>query len=83
MSLGGFFIGLVMMAAGFLMVWKTQIFIQLFGDLGVAFGAVGAPWMSWKLFGVVLLLLGFLIGFGLFETMFSATLGRLFFVGLQ
>lgn len=81
MTLVGFLIGLVMMAVGFLTVWKTNYLIQWFGDIGEAFGVVGMPWMSWKMFGVILLFLGFFIAFGLFEAVFTATLGRLFTIG--
>lgn len=77
----GFFIGLILMALGFLMVWKTNYFLQFLGDISVLFGAVGARWLSWKLLGIAFLLIGFLTAFGLFETFFALTIGRLFSFG--
>lgn len=69
------------MITGFLIVWKTNYLLQWFGDIGEAFGAVGIPWLSWKLCGLVLLFLGFFITFGLFEAIFTVTFGRLFSFG--
>ena len=77
----GFLIGLVMVIVGFFAVWKTDWFIRNFGDLGEAFGAVGATWMSWKLFGVIFMFLGFFIAFDLFGQVFGGILRTLFSIG--
>lgn len=77
----GFFIGMALAGLGFMFVWKTNWFLQWFGDIGEAFGAVGAPWLSWKLFGVILLISGIFIAFGLFQAIVAVTLGRFFTFG--
>jgi hypothetical protein len=46
MTLFTFFLGLSLAGAGFIFVWKTNWFLQWFGDIGEAFGAVGMPWLS-------------------------------------
>jgi hypothetical protein len=81
MTLLGFFIGVVLMAIGFLIVWRTNYLIQWFGDIGEAFGAVGMPWLSWKMFGVIMLFVGFFVAFGLFQAILAVTIGRLFIFG--
>jgi hypothetical protein len=81
MTFLGFFIGSILMAIGFLIVWKTNYLIQWFGDIGEAFGAVGMPWLSWKVFGTILLFIGFFVAFGLFQAIIAVTLGRLFTIG--
>jgi hypothetical protein len=81
MTLLSFFIGLVLMVLGFVIVWKTNYLVQWFGDIGEAFGAVGMPWLSWKLFGVILLFIGFFVAFGLFQAIIAVTIGRLFTIG--
>ncbi|MGH9857467.1 MAG: hypothetical protein ACRD4B_06440 [Acidobacteriota bacterium] len=78
MSLGSFLLGSILMAIGFVMVWRTNWFIQNFGDLGDAFGITNANWMSWKVFGVGFLFLGFLIALGILQLFLAATLGRFF-----
>ena len=80
-TFAGFFIGLIMMVAGFLIIWKTSYMLQWFGDISTLFGAVGARWLSWKIVGVIFLFLGFMIAFGLFQSFFALTLGRLFTIG--
>lgn len=79
----GFLAGFAMMIVGFFTVWKTQWFIRNFGDLGQALGAIGATWMSWKLFGLIFLLLGFLLAFDLFDNIFGGILTTLFSIGGQ
>lgn len=81
MSIGGFFIGIIIMAIGFAAVRYTDWFLRNFGDLGEAFGAFNASWLSWKVAGLLLLLIGFLVAFGLVQLFFNATIGRLFTFG--
>lgn len=81
MSFGVFLLGVLLATAGFFMVWKTFWFERNFGDIGAAFGLYGSTWMSWKLIGLVLILLGFMIAFGLFELFFRVTFGQLFNLG--
>lgn len=78
---GRLLIGILMMVAGFLMVRKTDMLLRYFGDISEVFGAVNARWLSWKLFGVAMIIIGFLIGTGLLQALFLLTIGRLFFPG--
>lgn len=83
MSFGGFIFGAFIMLVGFLAVYKTTWFEQNMGDLGTVVGVHDKPWLSWKVFGLVMLMLGFLIAFGLLSLFFEITIGRLFFFGRQ
>lgn len=73
-------LGIVLLALGFSMVWKTNLFLQWFGDLSFMLGT-NASWMSWKTMGVFLMLVGFLLATNLFALFLQLTLGRLFFTG--
>lgn len=63
------------MVSGFGMVYKTDWFLLWFGDLGEAFGAVNARWMSWKLAGAFLIFLGFIITFNLHTRLLDTIAG--------
>ena len=82
MTFGGFILGFLMMVVGFLLVWKTNWFVENFGDIGVLFGT-NQTWLSWKMVGVILLLFGFLLAFGLIQAFFAVTIGGLFHFGVQ
>ena len=82
MSFASFIIGLAIFGVGFLSVWKTTWFDQNMGDPGVAFGMQGSPLMSWKLIGLVLMLVGFLAAFGILQGFIGATIGGLFTTGV-
>lgn len=81
MTFGSFLLGLFLMGIGFLAVRKTDVFIQWFGDISEAFGSFNMPWLSWKVFGTILILVGFMVAFGLLQLFIGATIGRLFLVG--
>ncbi|MEX0649654.1 MAG: hypothetical protein WD200_01480 [Candidatus Andersenbacteria bacterium] len=81
MSFGGFIFGIFLMGIGFLAVYKTYWFEQNLGDVGAVFGINDQPWMSWKFFGIVLMLIGFLVAFGLLSFFFQVTIGRFFNFG--
>lgn len=78
MSFGSFLLGLLLLGVGFLAVWKTTWFRNNMGDPGIVFGLQNYPWMSWKLVGLLLMLLGFLIAFGLLQAFMAVTIGGLF-----
>jgi hypothetical protein len=80
MSFGIFLLGLIMMAIGFMAVWKTNWFLQNFGDISELFGS-GQQWLSWKAVGLFFMFLGFLVAFGLIQAFFGATIGGLFGFG--
>jgi hypothetical protein len=71
-------LGMIIMAVGFFTVVRTDIFLQSFGDLGEMFGIPNASWMSWKMAGILLMFVGFMIAFGLLQLFFRATIGQLF-----
>lgn len=81
MSFGGFIVGLIMMVIGFFAVRKTDWFLQNLGDLSEMLGAMNARWLSWKLFGALFLIVGFMFAFGLFGPFFQATVGQFFEFG--
>lgn len=81
MSLGMFMLGAVIMATGILAVWKTTFFVTNFGDLGEMLGFMGVQWLSWKVAGVFLIILGFLLAFNLLGLFFNVIFGQLFYLG--
>lgn len=78
MTLGGFVLGLILMAAGFAAVVRTDWFLENLGDVSQVFGMENGQWFSWKLVGMILLLVGFMIAFGLFQLFFYVVFGSLF-----
>lgn len=81
MSFGLILLGLILLALGFVMVWKTNLFLQWFGDLGQMLGFFGASWLSWKTTGLFLMLVGFLLATNLLPLFFQVLFGRLFLLG--
>lgn len=77
MSFLFFFLGFLLMAAGFSMVWKTSWWDENWGDIGMAFGLKGSSLEHWKLLGVILLFIGFLVAFNIFQAFFEITFGAL------
>ncbi|HSX24442.1 MAG TPA: hypothetical protein VLG69_00555 [Candidatus Andersenbacteria bacterium] len=71
-----FLAGFVMMAVGFMMVWQTAWFDENWGDIGAMFGLKGSSLEHWKFGGIILLFLGFLIAFGIFQAFFNLTIGQ-------
>ncbi len=69
------------MIIGFMMIYRTNVFEQSFGDIGDALGFYNANWLSWKVIGMVLLIFGFLIAFGLLQLFLQITIGRLLIFG--
>ena len=76
MSFLFFFLGSLMMLAGFMMVWKTAWWENNWGDIGAMVGIHGSALSSWKITGVIFLFVGFLIAFGILEAFFYITVGR-------
>jgi hypothetical protein len=71
-----FFLGTLLMAAGFSMVWKTSWWDNSWGDIGRMFGLTGSSLEHWKLAGIILMFFGFLIAFGIFQAFFYLTIGQ-------
>lgn len=82
MSIGLIFLGLILLALGFTMVWRTNVFLQWFGDLGAMLGFINANWLSWKVLGMLFMVLGFLLATNLLQLFLQVTLGRLFLFGI-
>jgi len=84
MTFGGFILGSIIFSIGFAAVWKTTWFLENLGDIGTMLGVYNKPWLSWKSFGLLFMIVGFLIAFGLFGVFFNLLFGRLFnFGGLR
>lgn len=71
--------GLILMALGFLMVWRTNLLMQWFGDLSLM---VGVSWLNWKTLGIIFMLFGFLLATNLFSLFLYATVGRVLLPGV-
>lgn len=78
MIFGLILLGIVLLALGFMMVWRTNLFMQWFGDLSILVGAGGASWLSWKTLGILFMVIGFLLATNLLPLFLRVTLGRLF-----
>ena len=73
-------LGLVIVAVGFYMVLRTAIFIELIGYIDWAerkFGSGGTN-LFYKLLGMVIMILGFIITTNLWNALLGATIGSLF-----
>lgn len=56
-----YFIGFLMISAGFFMVWKTQLMMQWFGRVDWAERKLGSSWMFYKALGVGAIILAFML----------------------
>jgi len=79
MTIGGFLIGLALFGLGFLMVWRHRSFRDYMGDLGAFFGMPGSGWLSWEVLGSILMVVGFLVAFGVFQIFAQQLLQSLVF----
>jgi len=72
-------VGLIFVAVGFLMVWKTDSFYRIFGRLPIGeklFGSGGTRTVL-KLFGVIIIIVGFFIITRFHERILEAIFGRI------
>lgn len=77
-------IGLIMMAAGFLLVWKATTIIDFTGRNDWAeshLGTEGGSYLLCKLIGLAVIFAGILVITGLWQGFFEATVGALFTPG--
>jgi hypothetical protein len=81
MSFGMFVLGLMVMAIGFGMVYKTDWLLRNVGDLSAIVGSSFGNFLSWKLLGIIFLVGGFLVMTGLLQWFLMDTIGRFFSFG--
>ena len=80
------FITIAVALVGFTMVWKTAMWIEMFGrnswaegHLSSGFGSgMGGSWMFYKLLGIVFIGCAFLYVTGLLQTIMVSVLGTFF-----
>ncbi|MBI5729173.1 MAG: hypothetical protein HY983_02965 [Candidatus Magasanikbacteria bacterium] len=76
-----YFIGALAIAAGAAMIIKTEWLIQNFGTSAWAeehLGYNGGSRLLYKLIGLIIILIGFLLVTNLFEGFLLGTIGRIF-----
>jgi hypothetical protein len=73
-------IGLVLVAIGFVIVWKTRKFIDFFGTSAWADAKLGGGGTSllYKTIGIIVIFIGFMWATNLWNAFLEATLGGLF-----
>jgi len=74
-------IGIVLVAIGFVIVWKTRKFIETFGSIAWADAKLGGGGTSimYKTIGIVLIFVGFMYATNLWTAFLEATLGAALF----
>jgi hypothetical protein len=73
-------IGLALVAGGFYFVWKTENVLGFFGSVDWAeqhLGGGGSR-LFYKLLGIVIILIGFIVATNMWNAFMEATLGSLF-----
>jgi len=76
-----YFFGILFVAAGVFFVWKTEWFMENFGRIGWAeekLGTEGGSRMAYKLIGLILIFIGFLLITNMWEGFLMGTLGKIF-----
>jgi hypothetical protein len=66
-----FFLGAILMVAGFMIVWKTEAILSFFGPIGFFekyLGSEGGSRLGWKLVGILFFFIGFLIMTGMINS---------------
>lgn len=79
-----FIIGILLILAGFMMVWKTEPLVGFTGLSSWAeqhLGTEGGTRLMYKLIGIGIICLGMMAVTGLYNGFMEATVGRLFSVG--
>lgn len=85
-----FLIGMLIIAVGFLLVWKTPWFLSVFGrvpwaeeNLTTSFGAgFGGSWMWYKLLGLLTIAAAILYMTGTLQSILVSILGPFFASGV-
>lgn len=82
MTFGLFLFGLILMVIGFLAVWKTYWFTQNLGEISDLLQFQTTRYVNWKTVGVVMMIIGFIIAFGLLDLFFEVVVSRFFTFGV-
>lgn len=85
------FVTILIGGVGFTMVWKTALWIEMFGrnswaeeHLTSGFGSgMGGSWMFYKLLGIVIMICAFMYVTGLLQGLLVGVLGTFFGAGQQ
>jgi len=74
-------IGIVLVAIGFIIVWKTRKFIETFGSIAWADAKLGGGGTSimYKTIGIILIFVGFMYATNLWTAFLEATVGAALF----
>ncbi|MBI5654960.1 hypothetical protein HZC53_04915 [Candidatus Uhrbacteria bacterium] len=74
-------IGLILVAVGFVIVWKTRKFIETFGPIAWADAKLGGGGTSlmYKTIGIILIFVGFMYATNLWTAFLEATIGAALF----
>ncbi|PIP67374.1 MAG: hypothetical protein COV79_04410 [Parcubacteria group bacterium CG11_big_fil_rev_8_21_14_0_20_41_14] len=78
--MGRIFIGILMTAAGFMMVWKTEAIVQFTGYNAWAedkLGTMGGTRLLTKLIGLIVIFGGMLAITNMHQSFLQATIGKL------
>ena len=73
-------IGIAIAAVGVVFVMRTRDILDFFGPIDWAEQHLGGSSMFYKLLGVVLCLIGFIVATDLWDAFLNATIGQLFSV---
>ncbi len=76
-----YLIGLIVIAIGFLLIWKTDWIVNNFGKIDWAemrLSAEGGTRILWKLIGIVVIILAMMYMFGFIEGVIGAIFSPLF-----
>jgi len=75
-TFGGFILGLALFLIGLFMLWRSDAWRQNVGSLNTILQS-DKEWLDWNFIGIILMLAGVIIAFGLFQTFIALTVGRL------
>ena len=76
-----YFIGIIITVIGIFFVWKTEWFMENFGRIAWAeekLDVEGGSRLAYKLIGLILIFIGFLLITNMWESFLMATLGKIF-----
>jgi len=74
-TFAGFITGLMLAGIGFTMVWRGNKWREYVGNLSAIIQYPNAGWLTWGVLGAVLMIIGFLMAFGLIQGLLTLMLG--------